>query len=206
MQQLLSPDTFEFFARYLLAGYVTMIVRSWFVTAQRPKAPELVIEAVIFSLVVQLLYILLIWPIPRSALDRAGDQALFFLQILGLPALLGVALGVNLSRGWNNAILRLLSMPITQPVHRAHDFAFDHNREAGWVIISYFDGTQVHGYFGERSLAASDANRSDIYLERLYHAAEDGQWAEYEPNRSALLSLENVRLIEFLDPGVETDG
>lgn len=203
MTQLLSPDTFEFFARYLLAGYVVMIVRGWFVIAQRPKATEVVIEAVIFSLVAQLIFQLIAWPVPDTWIDSLGTQFLFFIQVLFLPALLGLGLGWNLARGWNNAVLRLFSMPVTQPVHRAHDYAFHNNREPCLVILTYFDGTQVHGYFGEASLAANDAVRSDIYLERLYDVDANDQWVEFEPSRGALLSLSNMRSIEFLELGAE---
>lgn len=69
----------------------------------------------------------------------------------------------------------------------------------GFVIVSYEDGTTVRGYFGERSLAATDSERSDIFLERLYLEGEGGQWTEVEPGRSGLLNLKGVRSIEFLD-------
>jgi len=51
--QLLAPDTFEFFARYLLAGYVVIIVRARWVAGLRPKTAEQIVEAVLFSLIVQ---------------------------------------------------------------------------------------------------------------------------------------------------------
>lgn len=199
MSQFLSPDTFEFFARYLLAGYVVIIIRSRFVSTQRPKTADLVVEAVILSLINQLVFQLLLWPLPETSLAWLGTKAILFSEILVLPTVLGLLLGLNLARGWNNAVLRRLSMPVSQPVHRAHDFAFTHNRSVGLVIVTYFDGTVVFGYFGEHSMAASDVERSDIYLERLYDVKDDGQWIELDPPRGALLSLNGVRSIEFLD-------
>jgi len=199
LSELLNPGNFEFFARYLLAGYVVMIVRSGFVAARRPKTTELIVEAVIFSLINQIAFQLIIWPVPNQFLEIIGDRSQFFIQILVLPAIIGSILGLSLSRGWNNAVLRRLSLPISQPVHRAHDFAFTNDRAAGLIIITYFDGTVVYGYFGEQSLAASDTERSDIYLERLYNVASDGQWSELSPPRGALLALRDVRSIEFLE-------
>jgi hypothetical protein len=199
MSQLLSPDSFEFFSRYILAGYVIIIIRSRFASTQRAKTSDLIVEAVILSLINQLVFQIAIWSLPEPWLTVFDSRALLFSEILVLPSLLGLVLGLNLSRGWNNAVLRRLSMPITQPVHRAHDYAFTHNRSAGLIILTYFDGTVVYGYFGEQSLAASDAERSDIFLERLYDVNEDGQWIELIPTRGALLSLVSVRSIEFLD-------
>ena len=54
----------------------------------------------------------------------------------------------------------------------------------------------IYGYFGEYSLAATDPDRSDIYLERLYRF-EDG-WQEAQPPRGVWVSLADLRLIEFI--------
>ena len=205
MQTLLNPATFEFFATYLLAGYIVIIVRSRFVIGLQPKPAELVIEAVVFSLINQLLASLLgqlfTWFGPSELiLVLAGQQdALFFGKVLVLPTLLGLLLGYNLSAGWKNAVLRRLSLPIVHPVQRAHDFAFGVDRTTGFVLVTYFDGTSIAGLFGERSLAATDNDRSDLFLESLYTIAEDGQWAEATPKRSALINLAQVRTIEFFE-------
>jgi len=205
VSDFIDPGNFDFFARYLLAGYVIMIVRSRFVVAQRPNTGDMIVEAVILSLINQLAFQLIIWVMPQNLAVSLGKQSVLFLQVLVLPAFIGALLGLNLSRGWNNAMLRRLSMPIASPAHRAHDFAFALERPAGHVIVKYNDGTLVFGYFGERSMAASDKERSDIYLERVYSVDKDGQWSELSPPRSALLSLNGLRSIEFLDEESETE-
>jgi len=199
MAQFLTPETFEFFAKYLLAGYIVIIVRSRFIVGVRPKPAEVVIEAVIFSLINQLTFSGLIAVLPDQFLAILDKQLILFAEILFLPALFGLLLGWNLSRGWNNAFLGRLSMPVAHPVQRAHDYAFGNNRAPSLVIVTYEDGTVIRGYFGEASLAASDATRSDIYLERLYVEDESGQWKEIQPGRSGLITLNGVRSIEFLD-------
>lgn len=209
--KLLSPETFEFFARYLLAGYVVILVRSRFVHGARTKTGELLIEAVIFSLLVQAaLYFTSpalgwFWSVIGTPFTLPGKLTLFA-EVLLIPAILGFILGKNLSSGWNNAILRKLSMPIVHPARRAHDFAFGNDRNPCLVILTYDDGTVVRGYFGENSLAASDDARSDIYLERLYDEDQDGQWVELSPGRSGLISLAGLRSIEFLDEEEAEDG
>lgn len=194
-----TPDTFDFFAKYLVAGYIVMIVRARFIVSERPKATEIIVEAVILSLINQLVFQLIIWPLPERAITLIGPRALFFAEVLVLSSLIGLILGANLSRGWNRAVLRRLSLPVIQPIQRAHDFAFGNNRQPGLVIVRYADGTCVYGYFGPASLAASDTNRSDLFLERLYSVDEAGQWSETQPLRGALISLTDVRSIEFLE-------
>lgn len=206
---MLSPETFDFFATYLLAGYVVIIVRSRFILGLRPKPTELIVEAVIFSLVNQLaasaIAELSVYFGVNQFLNTVGvlpsydSRVYFFAKILVLPTLIGSALGYNLTAGWKNALLRRLSLPVIHPVQRGHDYAFGNNREPGFVIVTYFDETTVAGYFGENSLAASDAQRSDLYLERLYLIDEVYEWQQPSPPRSGLISLQNVRSIEFLE-------
>lgn len=200
MQQFITPATFDFFARNLLAGYVIIIVRSYFIVGSRPRVAELVVEAVVLSLINQLFFLLIqpLWGLPWIK-PHASARLLFISEVLVGPAVLGVIFGFTLSRGWNSALLRRLSLPTTHPVQRGYDFAFGQRRAPGFLIVSYEDGTTVRGYFGERSLAATDSERSDIFLERLYLEGEGGQWTEVEPGRSGLLILKGVRSIEFLD-------
>ncbi|WGH79096.1 DUF6338 family protein [Jannaschia ovalis] len=208
MGQLLSPDTFEFFARYLLAGYVVIIVRSRFVAGLRPKPAELVVEAIIFSLIIQVLVEAGAWLVSLVGFVPAKFPARvdLLLNVLVWPALLGALLGWNLSNGWNRAILRRLSLPVTHPVQRGHDFAFGQDRDPCFVIVTYEDGTIVRGWFGECSLASTDPDRSDLFLERVYSVDQDDQMIEQSPGRSALISLSRVRSIEFLDPEGDENG
>ncbi|MFA5539071.1 MAG: DUF6338 family protein, partial [Gemmobacter sp.] len=134
------------------------------------------------------------------------ERLLFLAEVLVFPALLGMLFGWNLSNGWNNALLRRLSMPVQSPIRRAHDFAFGQNRPPGHVILNFQDGTIVYGFFGPDSLAASDPNRSDIYLERIYTVDEDGNWIEPETDRSAIISLAGLRSVEFLDANGGQNG
>lgn len=200
MPQLLSPDTFEFFARYLLAGYVVIAVRARFIAGIRPKPAEVLIEAVILSLINQFLFgVWLLCPWISNALTQA-PQFRTMLEVVVQPVFLGCVFGLNLSAGWKNAFLRRISIPVVHPTERAHDFAFA-GREPCFVIVTYEDGTSVRGYFGPNSIAASDEGRSDLYLERLYGDPEDGTdtWVELAPSRGAWMSLAAVRSIEFLE-------
>lgn len=208
MTQLLSPDTFEFFAKYLLAGYIVIIVRSRFVAGLSPKPMELLFEAVIFSLIVQVAVSFIVavvtlvgWDIAGSAFmqgSKGGLGAQFFLSVLFIPALLGYFLGRNLRAGWKNALLRRLSLPVTHPSQTGYDFWFGNEPDPCIMIVSYFDGTTIAGYFGPNSLAASNSEPRDILLEYIYTVDENGELAEPKIKRTALISLTSVRSIEFL--------
>lgn len=203
MNGLINPTNFEFFARYLLAGLIVISVRSRFVVGERPRLTEMLVEAVILSLINQLSFLALAsigaWLGGLWGQAAPPARLVFFLEVLVLPALLGLLFGWNLSRGWNNALLRRLSMPVQSPVRRAYDYAFGQVWSEGFVIVTYTDGSRIYGYFGGISLASTDPDRSDLFLERLYDVGEDDQWLEKHPPRSALVSLSDVRSIEVLE-------
>jgi len=211
LQDLFSPTNFDFFARYFLAGFILFSVRGRYVLGERPKPAEVVFEAIVLSLINQLVFLLLVGLVQWIAqlcgwntgaiVDTNGKTALF-LEVLILPTLLGAVFGANLKRGWNSAFLRRLSMPVVHPTRRAYDFAFS-DRETCFLIVNFKDGGSVYGYFGPTSLAASDPGRSDLYLETLYDVANDGQWTESNPPRSALISIDDVRSIEFVPTPTE---
>ena len=214
MQDLINPSNFDFFARFFLAGFILYSVRSLYVLGERPKASDTVFESVVFSLLNQLAFLLfspsvgwLFTFLPNwfgaAANSLLGGRTTFFLEVLILPASLGIAFGLTLRAGWSSAILRKLAMPIVHPTRRAYDFAFGNNRPGSFVILTYEDGTVVHGYFGQNSLAASDADRSDLYLEQLYDV-KDGNWTATVEGKSALLTLKNLRSVEFVPVGKES--
>jgi hypothetical protein len=215
---LLSPANFDFFARYLLAGFILMSVRSWFISTQRPKPAETLFDAVILSLINQLVFLLIAYLLiapatqflpPRISsflMGATGGRAAFFFEVLLLPALLGAMFGSALARDWHVALLRRFAMPNVHPTQRAYDYAFSEQPGPSFLIVTYKDGTQVFGYFGDRSLAATDDRRSDIYLERLYSVDDGGRWSETPTPRSALLMLDDIRSIEFIAVGDTGSG
>jgi hypothetical protein len=201
MTDLITPANFEFFARYLLAGYIITAVRSRYAVGERPRLGDWLFEAVVLSLLNQFVFFLLLHAaalfLPVASFDA---RVLFFAEVLALPLALGWLAGINLAKGWNQAVLRRLSMPVQAPIRRAYDHAFADDAAGRFVILSFQDGTKVYGYFGERSLAANDGERSDIFLERLYDVSDDGQWYEKLPHRSGLMMLDGLRSIEFMLP------
>ena len=58
LNELISPDNFDFFARFC-RGWIIITVRSRFVVGEKPKLAEMVVEAVILSLVNQLIFLML---------------------------------------------------------------------------------------------------------------------------------------------------
>lgn len=211
-KDLLTPETFEFFASFVLAGFIIISVRTRFAIGERASLSERLVEAVVLSLINQVIFLLIVSLATWLGLDGLGeylpDRTLFFIEILALPLMLGVFFGYNLTNGWSLALFRRLGMPISHPLDHAYDYAFQRQREPCFVIVTYEDGTKIYGFYGTESFAASDATRGDLFLQRLYTVEEqangDMQWIEDKVGRSVLITLTSIRSIEFLDnPGAD---
>lgn len=212
MAELLRPETFEFFARYLLAGFIVISVRSRLTASRSPKPGEILLDAVVLSLINQVVFLggravlesTRLWTASPQGTSSGINSLSFYLEILIFPVLLGIVIGRLAGSGTVGFVLRRLSMPGTHPIAEAYDFAFAGGQQKGFVILTFEDGTVIFGYFGDLSLAASDENRSDIYLESLYTVEED-QWMQADPPRAAWISLSGIRSIEFLKPKEAND-
>ncbi|MFC3182613.1 DUF6338 family protein [Cypionkella sinensis] len=216
MPDIFKPETFDFFARFFLAGFILASVRARYVIGEKPAPGDVIYEAIILSLLNQLVFqalaAIISWSVPTvitnpfaAWLFRIGDHFAFQLETLLLPAALGLLSGLVLRAGWNTPILTRLAMPIIHPTMRAYDYAFGDITTDRFVIVTYSDGTIIYGYYGANSLASSAPDRGDIYIERLYDLA-DGVWVPTEPPKSALLLLKDLRSIEFIDPQRETQN
>lgn len=199
---IITPENYAFVARSFLAGYVIIICRSYFIVGSKPKLTEVLVQAIIFSLLNQFVFFLIDGPLAHWKLwTEASLKIKLATEVLALPACLGIGMGWLASRQCISERFRRLSIPVMHPIERAYDYAFAQKRTPGFVIVTYEDGTVVRAYFGPESLASSDPDRSDLYLERLYSVDDSSnQWKEMQPGRSGYISLKGVRSIEFLDP------
>jgi hypothetical protein len=205
-------QTFEFFARFLISGFIIFLIRNAYIVGERPKISELLLDLALLSLINQLVFRLLAqaWEWFGgfvAQVSNAGaywkpfnvsDELAFFLEVLVLPVAIGVISGNALAKGWFSGPFRALSIPVVDPLPRAYDHVFA-QRGTAFVIITFRSGEVVYGYYGPNSRAGRDAARSEIYLERLYLVNAEGQWSETIPQRSALISLSDLRSIEFID-------
>lgn len=195
MGPLLTPETFEFFAQYLLAGFVFLSARSWIVAGERPRPNETLIEAVVLSLINQLVLLVTLEVLPAPL--RRGTAGLFT-QVVAQPLVLGLSVGWLVRANLLPQGLRRLFLPAVRPVSRGLDRALDRMGSQGFVIVTFDDGTVVNGYFGAESNAGTDEERGGLYVERLYSVEPDGTWIEILPRRGAWLALSDARTIEFI--------
>ena len=197
MGQLLTPETFEFFARYLLAGFVFMSARSRFVAGERPRINETLVESLILSLINQMVA-LLTFAGATQDWSAANPSLRLFLEVVVQPAFLGLLTGWLSVRNWLPAGLRRLIMPAVRPVLPAVDYAFDRLEAPAYVILTFEDGRQVFGFFGSASMVSTDTENGGMFIEDIYSVSGDGVWTPADPGRGAWVAMSRLRSIEFI--------
>ena len=200
MEALLNPTTFEFFLKYVVAGFVFLSARASLVTGEMPKPNETIVEAVILSFINQL-----IWRFGTGwivgTVPNLPSEVMLFLEVVAQPIALGLFVGWAVQSNWFPDGFRRLFMPFLRPVSDSFDHGLEQIQRKAFVIVTYTDGHVVYGLFGKRSLSSRDQERGGVYLERLFQKGDDGNWLDINPPRSAWISMQNVRSVEFLDTG-----
>ena len=200
MGSLLTPDTFEFFSRYLLSGFECLSVRNRYVQGERLAPTESIVEAVILSLINQVIFLFLFGWLEKQPLpsQHLGTYRLLA-EVIALPAFTGTLAGWLVYREFLPEAVRRLIMPLSKAVSHAHEHAFARLGGPTYLIVAYQDGREVYGYFGLESSASSDLINGGLFIERLYDVDDTGEWTEAQPSRSAWISLGGAKSIEFLD-------
>ena len=197
MGQLLGPETFEFLARFFLAGWLFLSVRSWWVRGERPRPNEVLFEAITLSLLNQLVALITL-PLLSDETDGGNNLLRLLTEVLFQPLAFGILVGWLAERNSLPDGLRRLLMPSTTPVSDAFDFAFAQIKNESFLILRFNDGRAIYGFFGKNSFASNDGEGSGVFLEALFVLGDDEKWIGAEPPRSAWINLDGLASIEMI--------
>ena len=94
-------------------------------------------------------------------------------------------------------IFRLLSLRPISPIPTGWDWIFSRTGEC-FMLVTLNDGREIAGWFGSKSMASSDPQRKDIFIEKLYTVPEDGSsWTEVVGNLGIQIDGGQIAFIEF---------
>lgn len=111
----------------------------------------------------------------------------------------GLVLGLIQSHCLVRKALKRTGLNVEHPIPTAWDFIFSTTNSPCFVIVTMDDGTKYYGYYGEESLASSDNDNRDIYIEHVYDLDNEENWIPAGNNRGVLINSSHVACIEFLE-------
>lgn len=195
MTEVKSIEQLSLVLGFLVPGLVILYVRSQFLTGRMQAQKEALLAYFALSVVwwgVSLPVVTWLLGQPLVAAERPGTWLL--LTFAG-PAIIGILLGVNASKGWTRRLLAVVGLQLVHVMPTAWDWKFE-GMSASWVLVTLKDGTRFAGFCGSDSFISSDPQERDIYIQRIYDLDENDTWID-RGEKGLLVPHGETRSIEF---------
>lgn len=194
------PDLY-FVVSVLLPGFIGSGVFSIFVPTRAHREKEILLlrylTAMAFNYAIcsPLIYLLLLGELFSGS--PVAQAFCWFFVVFAAPALLACIGAWIVQRDGLARLFSHLGLRTISPIPTGWDWVFS-TTEPCFVLITLTDGTEIAGYFGRQSMASSDPERRDIYVERVYTVPDDGgAWQEAPGSLGMHVDGAQIAYIEF---------
>jgi hypothetical protein len=180
-------------------GFIYSGVLSRFVTLREQRAKEtiflqyLVATSVNYGVCSPAIYLLVV---ENWLWDRPVCRAMIWAAIIFLvPILIALVSAKITQQDGLKWLYKLLGLRPINPIPTGWDWIFSRD-EPCFVLVTLKDRTEIAGYFGPKSLASSDPDRRDLYLEAVYTIPEDGPWQLVERSKGVYIAGADISMVE----------
>ena len=118
--------------------------------------------------------------------------------ILVTSIISGILVGMIRKINLIGKVAKKLKIQIVHPVPTAWEYKFSNQKDSCWLIVALNDGKYYRGLFSCNSLASSDMDYKDIYIEEIYVLDDKCNWMRVERTNGVWISAEQIKYIEFL--------
>jgi hypothetical protein len=184
---------------YLLPGFLAAWVFYGLTSHSKPSQFERVVQAVIFTFVIQTLI-----PLCRAALEKIGQLAPmrpWDTAAEGLMSLvLALVFGVTLAHFTNTDSIhkRLRRMGFTTRTLHPSEWYCVLSEKVTFVVLHLVDGRRLYGWPKEWPI---EPNRGQFYITGPCWIQADGSQIDLPQLDGILISVNDVRWVEFLKEG-----
>jgi len=197
-----SIELFLLLLVLIVPGVIIDFVRAQFVGRRTRTVGEASLNFVVVSIVYYALSApLVLWATGGLVGLLQAPMAWYALLLVG-PTSVGLVLGFVAQRDLLGRNARRLGFNVIHPMPTAWDRRFGALQES-LVIITLKDGRKVAGYMGPLSVASSDPENRDIFIERIY-GLEGDEWTDMGET-SALIMAGEISTVEFIVPNDEPE-
>lgn len=188
-------DNFLKFTEFFAPGFVFLKIRSFFVLDTKGWGQDRWSSYAAFSFI----YYTLFCETLSSATAQYYPPVFLVLFILVIPSFL-VFIFLYL-RPAVHSLFKKIKLPLLNPAPTAWDYKFA-SRKTEWIIVTLKNGEQIFGWFGKQSIASSEKNERDIYIEKVYTVdMGTGIWMP-TPN-SLLIKQDQIEYLEFFEDPIK---
>jgi hypothetical protein len=130
------------------------------------------------------------------ALSPTGQAAVWLAIIFLVPVLLALIVAWASQWGLLPWFAKWASLRSINPVPTGWDWIFGRT-DPCYVLVTLRDGRQIAGFFGGQSMASSDRERKDLYLERAFEVPPEGTWREVKNSKGVYIDGAQISSVEF---------
>lgn len=200
-KRLLSTiDQFYLLLAFVVPGFVLHSVRAVFILSRAQSADMnllrfMTLSAINYAVASPLIYLL----VTADASDPKLLTSIgWFGVLLVCPAALGVLWTFSEKKGLLRSLLNRIKLTPINPVPTGWDWQFGRMEDPHWILVTLTDGSQVAGYFGGESMASSDPEERDVFIELVYQIPSGGgAWIPCKDSKGILISKDRISHIEF---------
>jgi CDP-diglyceride synthetase len=196
-----------FVVAVFVPGFIYCGVISTFVPLRALKEREslllryLTATAFNYAILSPLIYLLVIGYKPDNPV--AQSVAWFFILFVS-PVVLAMVRAKIIQRNGLGWFYERLGLRAISPIPTGWDWIFS-TTDPCFVLITLIDGTEIAGYFGKKSMASSDPDHKDIFIQLVYTVpANGGPWVALPGSLGVHIDGAQIGYMEFRERG--TDG
>lgn len=125
-------------------------------------------------------------------------QALVWFCILFVtPVALGMIRAKIIQHDGLGWLYEWLGLRAISPIPTGWDWIFS-TTDPCFVLVTLTDGTEIAGYFGKKSMASSDPDHKDLFLQHVYTVPADGSpWVPVQGSLGMHIDGAQIAYIEF---------
>lgn len=193
-----SIDIVFYSACFLLPGYVISEMVSHFCPGREFNDLEKTIRCMGYSILeLALWYWLLGTFFQKKDAFTYIHSLLFILILLGTSFITGIGIGIIKQNQLFRKLFTLLGIQTDHSAPTGWDYKFSDIKTSKWVCVCLDNDTFVRGRYGINSLASSEKNNHDIYLEEVYLKNSEGTWIKEEHTDGIWISANSIKWINF---------
>ena len=135
---------------------------------------------------------------PTGLSSNAGYFFSVIVVLLVYPAICGFTIGKCAHCRHVAGFLRKAGVTLLHPAPTAWDYVFA-RPEALWARVQLKDGEIIDGIFDSNSMASSDKESRDVFLEGLYKYDDTGKCQAVPRNRGIYISADAINTVTFFE-------
>lgn len=203
-----SIDVVIYTAYFLIPGYIISEIVRHFLPDREHNEFEKTIRCLGYSIFELALWYWLFSMIMQKYSNSTYRYWLFLiLTVIGTSLVTGIIIGLIRKGQLFRKALSFFGVHTDHPVPTGWDYKFSKSETEKWVCICLDNETYIRGKFGVNSLASSEKDNRDIYLEEVYLRNEEGTWHKEERTDGIWISAGSIKWINFYkDEELNEDG